>query len=185
MCAGMAARGESIAEYQKGTIEATSEEGYQLAGEDLDLWTNRCGDLQPGQTVKYRIEKDTIEIRDAKGRTYNCSIRRMKASSNSAASIYKTGEILGYMVRRDTVEKYTRMAKVYELRGSKRMYLLDYCGNFQAGKFVPGETVQYRAYMDSDRIFVRPEGTKEYSCELEGVRLIEAGKATMPSAGWW
>lgn len=93
---------------------------------------------------------------------------------------YATGTILGYKVRRDTVEKSTRLAKVYELRGTNLLYLIDYCGSFQAGKFSPGEIVKYRVDSGDDRLYILHDGNKEYGCQLEGMRLIPSAAGEGP-----
>ena len=173
LCTGVSAAGQIAPGYDEGTIQPAGKHGYELIGEGLQVWMNHCGEFQPGQPVQYRMEGDKIHIRDVDGKEYTCSMTQAQSSPQAAAANYRTGEILGYKVRRDTVEKNTRMAKVYTLKGPKLIYLLDYCGSFQAGKFLPGQMVQFRVYPDNDRIFVRNGGGQEYSCKLEGMHLIQ------------
>ena len=172
VCAGISAAGQVIPGYQEGTIHPAGKDAYELRGEGLQVWMNHCGEFQPGQSVQYRIEGDRIHIRDVNGKDYDCSMTQAQSSPQAGAAQYQTGEILGYNVRRDIVEKGIRLAKVYEMRGPTLIYLLDYCGSFQAGKFFPGQIVQFRADVDNDRISVR-SGGRQYSCQLEGMRLIQ------------
>ena len=108
----------------------------------------------------------------------------------NTAAVYQTATIIGYKVRHDTdvpgltptgIGNTTRLAKVYELRGAERIYQIDYCGAFQAGKFSPGQVVQFRVDRENDRVYVRHSGNKEYSCQLEGTRLIDSGDSTAAS----
>ena len=133
------------------------------------------------------MEGKKVRIRDADGKEYDCLMTQAKSAPAETALKYETGEILGYTVRRDTVENSTRLAKakVYELKGQKLIYLLDYCGNFQAGKFFPGQMVQFRVDADKDRIAVRHDGNQEYSCQLEGMHLIQSGLGTPSAARCW
>lgn len=43
-----------------------------------------------------------------------------------------------------------------------------------------GQVVQFRVDSDDDRLYVRHDGSKEYSCQLEGTRLIRAGGGDVP-----
>ena len=96
---------------------------------------------------------------------------------------YQRGTITGYNIRIDsntsgggslptTTDK--RRAKVYELKGPDLVYQVDYCGAFQAGKFDPGQTVDYR--VDGERLYIRHDGGKEYNCKIEGKKAAEGTK---------
>ncbi|HLX83712.1 MAG TPA: hypothetical protein VKR59_07430 [Terriglobales bacterium] len=109
---------------------------------------------------------------------------------------YQKGTILGFGTRRDTfvgggggggngtpgtpVSSWTRHAKVYELRGADFVYEVDYCGAFQSGNFSPGQEVEFR--VGSGRLYIRHDGNKEYSCQLEGQRLPDDAKPAAPAA---
>jgi hypothetical protein len=66
---------------------------------------------------------------------------------------------------------------VYELKASDFIYKIDYCGSFQAGQFSPGQVLEFRVNEDEGRLYVRHDGDKEYSCQLEGKRLPDAAAA--------
>lgn len=160
---------------EKGTIikETGRDTVYRLIGPNLHVWIKPCGDFQTGQTVDYRTEGDKAYIDGDHGNEYKCSItQREVLSSEGTSPAYERGTIMGYTVRRDTMRNDTRLAKVYELMDSQLVYLIDYCGAFQAGTFSLGQDVQFRVDSDDDRLYVRHDGNKEYSCQLEGMRFI-------------
>lgn len=139
--------------------------------------------VSAGQPVQYRIEGDKIHIRDIGGKDYNCSVTQASSSPQATAARYQAGEILGYKVRHDITEKSARLAKVYMLKGPKLIYLLDFCGSFQAGRFFPGQMVRFLVDVDNDRISVRNGGGKEYSCQLEGMHLIQTEETRESATG--
>jgi hypothetical protein len=74
---------------------------------------------------------------------------------------------------------------VYELQGVDQVYLIDYCGAFQAGKFSLGQVVNYRvdeADKDDMRLYIRRDDRKEYNCKIEGKRVLEGAKTDAASA---
>jgi hypothetical protein len=114
------------------------------------------------------------------------------ASGKKPAHTYQKGTILGYDTRHDTSPwsmggaggnnggGMTRRAKVYELKGTDLVYQIDYCGSFQEGVFKPGQAVDYR--LDGDRLRILHDGTKEYSCKIEGQRAVESPQPDAPPA---
>jgi len=195
------AAGEQPA-YQQGTITQSSSGShkyYELKGPAASYYEiNRCGDFQTGQAVDYRVEDTKIYIRREGGKDYKCTIEARGGTSTdnaAAAPVYQQGTIMGYDIRRDTsifggggggngapaspVQTMTRRAKVYELRGAGLVYKVDYCGAFQAGKFGVGQTVDYR--VDGERLYIRRDEGKEYSCKIEGTRTAESAKPDAPA----
>ena len=84
-----------------------------------------------------------------------------------------------------TVRRFPRDKTVYELKGVDQIYLIDYCGAFQAGKFSLGQVVKYRvdeADEDDMRLYIRRDDGKEYNCKIEGKRTLEGAKTDAPSA---
>ena len=65
------------------------------------------------------------------------------------------------------------------------VYLVDYCGAFQAGKFELGQAVDYRVDetdQEDLRIYIRRDGGKEYKCKIEGKKVLEDAKsAALPA----
>ena len=183
ICAAVPAAAQNPQQYQEGTVQPAGEHSYELTGGGLQVWMTHCGEFQPGETVQYRIEGRSIRVRDAGGNEQDCTMTEAQGSPTSAATNYETGEILGYKVRRDIVEKSVRRAKVYQLRGEKFIYLIDYCGRLQAGKFMPGQVVRFRAFPDGDRLDVLHGGNQTYSCQLEGMSLIEPDGAAQAGGG--
>jgi hypothetical protein len=203
LTATIAAAGEQPS-YQQGTITQNfsgPHKHYELKGPAASFYEiNRCGDFQTGQTVDYRVEDTKIYIRREGGKDYKCTIEATGGMSTdnaavAAAPVYQQGTITGYDIRRDTsvfggggggngtpaspVQTMTRRAKVYELKGASLVYKVDYCGAFQAGKFGVGQTVDYR--VDGERLYIRHEEGKEYSCKIEGTRAAESAKPDTPA----
>ena len=203
LTATIAAAGEQPS-YQQGTITQNfsgPHKHYELKGPAASFYEiNRCGDFQTGQTVDYRVEDTKIYIRREGGKDYKCTIEATGGMSTdnaavAAAPVYQQGTITGYDIRRDTsvfggggggngtpaspVQTMTRRAKVYELKGASLIYKVDYCGAFQAGKFGVGQTVDYR--VDGERLYIRHEEGKEYSCKIEGTRAAESAKPDTPA----
>lgn len=174
--------GETNPGYQKGTV--TKQTGvttlYKLDGANGSIWVKPCGDLQTGQAVDFRVAGDKAYIRRPSGGDYKCSItmRSAPADTIDAPPAYQKGTILGYKIRRDTnhdlISTATGDAKVYELRGPDLIYQVDYCGAFQAGQFSPGQVVEFRVNEKEDRLYIRHDVKKEYSCQLEGKRLPDS-----------
>jgi hypothetical protein len=187
--------------YQQGTITQNfsgPHKYYELKGLAASYYQiNRCGDFQTGQSVDYRVEDTKIYIRREGGKDYKCTIEARGGirPDNAAAPVYQQGTIMGYDTRRDTsifggggggngapaspVQTMTRRAKVYELKGAGLVYKVDYCGAFQAGKFGVGQTVDYR--VDGERLYIRHDEGKEYSCKIEGTRAAESANPDAPA----
>jgi hypothetical protein len=75
-------------------------------------------------------------------------------------------------------EGVPREKTVFELKGTDRIYLVDYCGAFQAGQFGLGQAVDYR--LDADRLYIHRENGKEYKCKIEGQKIPQEAKAVAP-----
>lgn len=193
---------ETDHDYQQGTItkNAGSPTTYEVRGPDMDKKIANCGDFQTGQAVDYRVEGDKVYIRRDGGKEYKCTIEASYGditTSEKKPPTYQQGTIMGYGVRRDShimgggggggpanspsspVSTWTRKAKVYELKGSDLMYQVDYCGSFQAGKFKVGDVVDYR--VDHERLYIRHDNDKEYSCQIEGTWALEGARTDAPS----
>jgi hypothetical protein len=187
--------------YQKGTVTAVTaaskHKSYNLKAGMKVYQINNCGDFQDGQEVEFFVRQENIYIAHAGAKDYKCSIELTTTSADpnasptsneSPASIYQKGIILGYSVRRDvqvsgggggaggplSVGSSARKAKVYELQGPDLVYQVDYCGVFQAGQFTPGQEVEFRVDKAESRLYIRHDGNKEYSCQLEGTRKPDA-----------
>lgn len=180
------AAAQTLPGYQQGTIQQDAASKWQLVGTGVQISLDRCGTFHPGQQVQFRIadSKSSVSIRDAAGAERTCSIAQYQTTSQQP-SAYETGTVLGFMIRRDTVESSTRWVKVYEVRAAKLLYLIDYCGAFQAGKFVPGQSLEFRVDIDQNRLYVRHHGNQEYRCQLEGMRLIPPDSSASSDFGWW
>jgi hypothetical protein len=180
--------------YQKGTLTKNgSTKTYHLTGPDKSYDISNCADFQDGQVVDYRAQEETVFISREGGKEYKCAIKATFFTAAESAATqppprqYLKGTIEGFETRRDyhigggggggngtpanPVSSWTRKAKVYELRGADLIYKVDYCGAFQAGKFAPGQTVEYR--VERDRLYILHDQDKEYSCQIEGTRLPE------------
>lgn len=179
----LAASADTGSTYQKGTL--TKQTGpvslYELDGTNATVWVKPCGDFQTGQAIEFRVAGDKAYIRRDNGGEYKCNItlRAVPTSEINAPPTYEKGTILGYTIRHDSdvsggVSTWTRddrEAKVYELRGPDLVYQVDYCGAFQAGKFSPGQLVEFRVDENEERLYILHDMKKEYSCQLEGTRL--------------
>jgi len=180
--------------YQKGSVvaEVGGLAQFEIHAGDFRLGIARCGKLQSGQELEFRIDGDKVYIRRDSGKEFKCDI--VTRTGNSAAfepppPSYLKGIILGYGVRRDThyssgangsVSSWNRKAKVYELKGPELVYRVDYCGAFQAGQFSPGQVVDFRVAEKEGRLYIRHDMTKEYSCQLEGTRLPDNAVVAPP-----
>ena len=110
-------------------------------------------------------------------------IRRMAVSilvlaaiavgADEAARTYLKGTITGFETR---LHDKNRRTKVYELKGADRIYQVDICGSLQAGKYAPGQQVEYR--VAGNRLYIRRDDNpaKEYNCQIEGSRTLDSGK---------
>ena len=105
------------------------------------------------------------------------------AAVDKTTPTYQKGTITGWDKRTDIKgngnETLTRNKKVYELKGTDLIYQVDYCGAFQAGKFMTGQAVDYR--VDGERLYIRRDDGKEYKCKIEGTKAIEGAKPATPS----
>jgi hypothetical protein len=173
--------------YQKGTITqefSGKQKSYDLKNGDNGYRINNCGDFQNGQVVDYRVKDTNVYIRREDGKEYKCAIEATLGIAEVTTPTYQKGTIEGSEIRRDynvgggggnsSVSTWTRKAAVYELHGADLIYKIDYCGAFQAGKFAPGQVVEYR--VDGNRLYILHDNNKEYSCQLEGTRKPEATK---------
>ena len=64
------------------------------------------------------------------------------------------------------------------------VYLIDYCGSFQAGKFSLGQAVNYRVDetdKDDRRLYISRDNSQEYNCKIEGQKLLEPDRNDVPS----
>jgi hypothetical protein len=181
--------------YQKGTLTLAAGSGhksYNLKAGLKIYQIGNCGDFQNGQEVEFIVKEDKIYIARDGAKDYKCLIEATTESADpnapptaNAAYVptYLKGTILGYSVRRDMhvsggggaagtfpVSSSARKAKVYELQGPDLVYQVDYCGSFQAGKFETGQAVEFRVDSVGGRLYIRHDGDKEYSCQLEGTR---------------
>jgi hypothetical protein len=77
-------------------------------------------------------------------------------------------------------EGVPREKTVFELKGTDWIYLIDYCGAFQAGQFGIGQAVDYR--LDSDRLYIRRDHGKEYKCKIEGQKTLPDSATVAPAA---
>ena len=196
--------------YQKGTVTidaASRNKSYDLRAGATMYQISNCGAFQNGQEVEFLIKEDKIYIAHEGAKDYKCSIESTTHSfdpntpptANDMPPItYVKGTILGYSIRRDVhvsggggspnggafpIGSNTRKAKVYELQGPDLVYQVDYCGAFQAGQFSPGQVVEFRVDSAGGRLYIRHDGNKEYSCQLEGTRKPDAapGVAAQPA----
>ena len=185
--------------YQKGTLTVATASGHRSynlkAGLKLYQIGN-CGDFQNGQEVEFTVKADKIYIAHEGAKDYKCSIESTTESADPNAPptptgayvpTYLKGTMLGFSIRRDLhvsgggaatgVSSAARKAKVYELQGPDLIYQVDYCGSFQAGQFQPGQVVEFRVDNGGGRLYIRHDGDKEYSCQLEGTRKPDARPA--------
>jgi PEGA domain len=185
--------------HEKGTLTIDTASGhkfYNLKAGPRIYEIGNCGDFQNGQEVEFIVKEDKVYIAHEGAKDYKCSIQATTESLNPDSAPtpndmsgprYLKGTILGYSVRRDLHVSggggSSRKAKVYELQGPDKIYQVDYCGAFQAGEFSPGQVVEFRVDAGDGRLYIRHDGNKEYSCQLEGTRKPDApsGGVTAPS----
>ena len=171
--------------YQKGTItkKFVAEAGesvhvyYELQG-DRSYQLKVCGDFEDGKTVEYRVKGSNLFLRAESGKEVKCPEEIVSVDAKTVT--YKKGTVEGFDTRKDYYSSGNggvsyRKAKVYELHGPDMTYRVDYCGAFQAGQFTAGQSLDYR--VDGERLYILHDGTKEYSCKIEGTRLPQDAKA--------
>jgi hypothetical protein len=109
--------------------------------------------------------------------------------SDKTQHTYQKGTIKGWENRIDIwgagfvgtdAEGVPRKVTVFELKGTDLIYMIDYCGAFQAGQFGLGQAVDYRA--DDERLYIRRDNSKEYKCKIEGQKSLDDAKTAAPSA---
>lgn len=182
--------------YQKGTIrkgDPPTGLSCDLINGDRGYQIGNCGDFRGGQLVEYRVRDRKAYIRREGGTESKCPITAELSGTLDPAAptvqtpTYQKGTIEGFETRRDTsvfggggggngtstfpVNSRTRIAKVYRLHGPDRIYKIDYCGSFQAGQFTPGQEVEY--HVATNRLYIRHDNDKEYSCQIEGTEKPE------------
>ncbi|HZR64242.1 MAG TPA: hypothetical protein VFA85_03785 [Terriglobales bacterium] len=180
-------------EYQKGTLtkQNSVDPMYELVGTKDHVWVRPCGEFQNGQAIEFRVAGDKAYIRRQNGKDYKCTISMTSVPNDANSPKYHTGTILGYSIRRDpnaygtgtSSSIWIREAKVYDLKASDFIYKIDYCGSFQAGQFSPGQVLEFRVNENEGRLYVRHDGNKEYSCQLEGKRLPDTAADSQNSTG--
>lgn len=181
--------------YQQATIISISgnRASCELQGIGMHKQISNCGDFRTGQSVDYRVKGDKVYIRRENGKEYKCNIigTIVSNSPDEVHPTYQQGTIKGWDRRTDVIsvgpngQTFPRDKTVYELRGVDQVYLIDYCGAFQAGKFSLGQVVNYRvdeADKDDMRLYIRRDDGKEYNCKIEGKRILEGNKTDAPSA---
>jgi hypothetical protein len=178
--------------YQKGTILNISgnHASCELNGDGIRKLISNCSAFQSGQSVDYRVQGDKVYIRRESGKEYKCSIEATIESNVADKLTYQQGTIKGWEKGTDLYwvgphgEPFPRDKTVYELRGHDTVYLIDYCGSFQAGKFSLGQTVNYRVDetdMDDRRLYITHDNGKEYNCKIEGQQMLERDNKDLPS----
>jgi hypothetical protein len=109
------------------------------------------------------------------------------AGTDKTPPTYQKGTIKGWDKRTDiwgfggNGGTVPRDKTVFELKGTDLVYLIDYCGAFQAGKFELGQAVDYRVDENDMRLYIRRDNGKEYKCKIEGKKILEGAKTDAPS----
>lgn len=95
-------------------------------------------------------------------------------ASQKIPHTYQKGTVNGWENRTDMWwgGNNPRSVTVFELKGADMVYMIDYCGAFQAGQFGLGQAVDYR--LDGDRLYIRRDNGKEYKCKIEGQKVPDA-----------
>ncbi len=176
--------------YQKGTILNISSNHVicELQGTGIYKQIKNCGDFQSGQAVEYRVKGDNVYIRRENGKEYKCSIEGTIVSGvpGKTQITYQQGTIKGWEKGEDMYwvgangQSIPRDKTVYELKGADMVYLIDYCGAFQAGKFSLGQTVNYRvdeSDKDDLRLYISHDNGEEYKCKIEGQKILQSAKS--------
>jgi hypothetical protein len=174
--------------YQKGTITeefSAKHKSYDLKTGANGYQINNCGDFQNGQVVDYRVNGNKVYILREGGGEYKCAIeaRYMPSDTVSAPPTFQKGTIEGYEIRYLTSEGGlggVRKVKAYDLRGPDSMYEIAFCGSFEAGQFTAGQIVEYR--VDGDRLSIRHDNNKEWSCQIVGTVKTEDAKPAEEAA---
>lgn len=183
--------GNSTPTYEKGTITQSSgsQKSYELRNGNNGYQIDNCGDFQTGQMVDYRVKDRSVYIRREDGKESKCAIKAEISIHPDAvaitAPVWQKGKILGYeslfRVARGTIASGIRRTNVYELRGPDLIYLIDFCGAFQAGQFTTGQEVDFR--VDADRLYIRRDNNKEYNCQIDGrQKLDDVDKGTQSAS---
>lgn len=162
--------------YQKGTIKknfaaepGASAQAYYALQTDAHVYELKiCGSFADGQSVEFRVKDRNIFIRGEGGKEIKCP--EQPISGIAKPITYTKGTIEGFerTLGNDT-RNLKRQSKVYTLRGPDMLYLVDFCGAFQAGEFVAGQAVEYR--VDGERLYILHDNEKEYNCKIEGTHL--------------
>jgi len=109
--------------------------------------------------------------------------------SDKTPHTYQQGTIRGWESRTDIwgagivgtdAEGVSRKVTVFELKSTELVYLIGYCGAFQAGQFGLGQAVDYR--VNGGRLYIRRDDGKEYKCKIEGQKTSQDAKTVAPSA---
>jgi hypothetical protein len=109
--------------------------------------------------------------------------------SDKTPHTYQKGTIRGWENRTDIwgagivgtdAEGVSRKVTVFELKSTELVYLIGYCGAFQAGQFGLGQAVDYR--VNGGRLYIRRDDGKEYKCKIEGQKTLQDAKTVAPSA---
>jgi hypothetical protein len=200
----MAAADNGGQAYEKGTITRPSPtaKDYEIRGSVGGKMFKRCGDFKNGQAVNFLVVGKKVLIRDESGKNYKCEFYASMDPTGTTGlgtqgTMYLKGTILGWNTRVDTstsgsngqslhaVFGNQRRTRIFELQGQNYVYAVDDCGSFQAGQFKPGQVVEYRvddSSKNDKRIYIRHNGNKEYSCRMEGVRVLDAAGTSAPAA---
>ena len=183
--------GKDPSGYQKGTISGKSSSGKdcEVRFTDGAYGISKCGDFQEGQALEYRVAGDTLYLRTdgateykrhIESRTEKNDLSKIDLKDLPKPIVWLKGTIEGYGTRRDSGSSGRNSSsltfnigggkvKIYELHGAEANYEISACGSFQAGKFSPGQEVEYR--VDGERLYIRHDGNRTYSCQIEGKRL--------------
>lgn len=184
--------GKTPPTYQKGTISNISGNplSCELEGIGIHKQINNCRDFQSGQSVDYRVKGDNVFIRRENGKEYKCGlVGTILDNAGDAQLTYKQGTIKGWEKGTDMIwvgpngETVPRDKTVYELKGADMLYLIDYCGAFQAGKFSLGQIVNYRVDLSDQndlRLYIAHDIGQEYKCKIEGQKIFEQSKTEVP-----
>jgi len=182
--------GNSVVTYQKGTISinpSDADKSCKVQFQGGAYLIGKCGAFKDGQTVEYREAQDTLYLRADGAKESKHKIEAKERQSDpEKAIVWLRGTVQGYNIRRPVRNNNSNNSslnitlgggkiKVYELHGAEAKYLIDLCGSFQAGKFSPGQEVDYR--VDGERLYIRHDGDKEYSCQIEGKSLPDSSNA--------
>ena len=174
--------------YQKGTITqnvSARQKSYDLKNGDKGYQINNCGEFQNGEVVDYRVQDNKVYIRREDGKEYKCTIEAELTIGPDvpAAPLFQEGTIGGYEIRYLTSEGGfggVRKVKAFELRGPDSTYEIAFCGSFEAGRFTEGQVVEY--HVDGDRLSIRHDNNKEWSCQIVARAKTEDAKPAEEAA---